>query len=350
MTARVGLQVFRLEGGLTGVPQPVEPARFSSLGAREVQHIEEWLKARPDLLGEELRIIASQLTGFDKTQDRPDVLALDREGKLVVIELKRDASGSGQDLQAIRYAAYASTFTADQIVALYRKYREVQHSETLTEAEARSQLEEFTGLDELDALDADPVPRIILVAQKFRPGVTSTALWLSRNFEDFDVSCVRLTPYEVDETLVLTSSVLIPLPEAADYEVRLQEKRRRSRRLDGDTIDFESAKEFIQSIPEGRWASYGDVAAAAGAPRGAQAIGTWLLQTGEEIPNVWRVLRRNGEVSEGWRGELPGVPATPRDVRERLEVEGVQLDPAGKASQEQRWTAEDMASASENGS
>ena len=39
--------------------------------------------------------IASQFAGFDKTKDRPDLLALDADGKLVVIEIKRDRLGNG---------------------------------------------------------------------------------------------------------------------------------------------------------------------------------------------------------------------------------------------------------------
>ena len=336
------LRLFRLADGLAGDPEHVEPGSFASIGALEVQHLEKWLMARPDLLGEELMIVASQFSGFDRTQDRPDLLAFDRRGKVVVIEIKRDTSGSGQDLQAIRYAAYVSTLTARNVVSLYQRYRKSQFEETVAEADATSQLSSFAGLDSLDAIDEDPVPRIILVARDYRPGVTSTALWLRRNFE-LDIKCVELTPYEVAGQTMLASTVLIPLPEAADFEVRMEEKRRRSVQRAGDRIDFNAATRFIASIPAGRWASYGDVAAAAGAPRGAQAVGTWLLTTEDDVPNVWRVLRRTGEVSEGWKGEAPGIPATPDDVRARLTSEGVTFDEAGRASQHQRWGVEEMA-------
>jgi hypothetical protein len=89
--------------------------------------------------------------------------------------------------------------------------------------------------------------------------VTNTALWLTRNF-GLDITCVQLMPYEIGGEVVLTSSVLIPLPEAADYEVRVQEKRRRAsaRKRDSAPVDFEAAKAFIGSIPAGSWASYGD--------------------------------------------------------------------------------------------
>ena len=66
------------------MPEALEASSFTKMGALEVQDLERWIRAEPGLLGEELLIIASQFAGFDKTKDRPDLLALDRAGKLVV--------------------------------------------------------------------------------------------------------------------------------------------------------------------------------------------------------------------------------------------------------------------------
>jgi alkylated DNA nucleotide flippase Atl1 len=336
--SREALRVFRLEGGIDGHPHTVEPATFARVGALELKHIEQWLKKEPTLLGEDLLVVASQLTGFDKTRDRPDLLALDAEGKLVVVEIKRDESGSGQDLQALRYAAYAPAIQADQVVELFRSYRSAEHGETLGAEQARARLEDFLGSQSLDAIDEDEQPRIILIAGDFRAGVTNTVLWLSRNF-GLDISCVQLIPYTVDGSLILTSNVLIPLPEAADYEVRLQEKRRRASEVrEGRKLDFDAAKAFIAGVPAGRWTTYGDVAAAGGSPGGAQAIGTWLLRT-SGVPNVWRVLNRHGRVSKHWKGGDPGIPVTPAEVLERLREEGVHFDESGRADPSQRWSA-----------
>ena len=47
----------------------------------------------PGCLGEELLIIQKEFSGFDDTQERLDLLALDKDGRLVVIENKLDDSG-----------------------------------------------------------------------------------------------------------------------------------------------------------------------------------------------------------------------------------------------------------------
>lgn len=342
--ARNSFQLFSIGSTVQGSPTLIDPASFQRLQAKEVQDIERWLKQAPGVMGEELKVVASQFSGFDKTRDRPDLLALDRAGKLVVVEIKRDDSGTGQDLQALRYAAYVSTFTAEQVVGLYRSYESEEHGRSLTAAEARKELEDFVSAESLDALDEDEQPRIVLVAGRFQVGVTNTALWMTRNF-GLDISCVQLTPYQLNGEIVLASSILIPLPEAADFEVRLQEKRRKATiRRQGDSIDFDIVRAFIASIPKGQWASYGDVAAAAGAPKGGQALGTWLSRNEQDVPPlVYRVLNRHGEVSAGWKAGNTDLPATPAEVQAKLAEEGVSFDASNRASQDQRWTTDDWA-------
>jgi alkylated DNA nucleotide flippase Atl1 len=343
--ARNSFQLFSIGSSVEGSPTLIDPASFLALRAKEVQDIERWLKQAPTVMGEDLKIVASQFSGFDKTRDRPDLLALDRAGKLVVVEIKRDDSGTGQDLQALRYAAYVSTFTADQVIGLYRAYESEEHDRNLTAAEARKELEDFVATESLDDLDEDEQPRIVLVAGRFQVGVTNTALWMTRNF-GLDITCVQLTPYQLNGEIVLASSILIPLPEAADFEVRLQEKRRKATvRRQGDTIDFDIVRAYIGSIPKGRWASYGDVAAAAGAPKGGQALGTWLSRNEKDVPPlVYRVLNRHGEVSSGWKAAESWLPPTPEAVQTKLADEGVTFDANGRASQDQRWTTDDWAS------
>ncbi|HSJ27593.1 MAG TPA: MGMT family protein [Acidimicrobiia bacterium] len=86
------------------------------------------------------------------------------------------------------------------------------------------------------------------------------------------------------------------------------------------TRDFESAVlDVVRSIPAGQIASYGDVAAEAGFPRAARAVGTLLRSTTEDCP-WWRVV--------GWDGRLR-APDTRQQAR-LLSHEGV-IVRAGRA-------------------
>jgi len=339
MSRATSFKLFTLGRDKSGTPSTVPPASFKLLEAWEQQDIERWIKADPTIVGDDLRLIACQFAGFDKTKDRLDLLAIDRAGKLVVIELKRDVSGSGQDLQALRYAAYVAVLTAEQVIDLYRAYRAREDGVELTTAEAAAELEAFVDAGDLSSIDDDEQPRIVLVAGAFAVGVTNTVLWLSRT-TTLDISCVKITPYEVGGEILLGSNVLIPLPEAEEFEVRLRDKRARARRT-SVSLDLDAARAFIASIPEGRWTSYGDVAAAAGNSRAGQPIGTWLSNKGDDIPLVYRILNRRGEVSDGWRTVNPELPPTQEAVRQRLKAEGVRFRDQ-RADQEQRWTVEDM--------
>ena len=69
------------------------------------------------------------------------------------------------------------------------------------------------------------MPCVVLVAGGFRPEVTTTVLWLIDNFE-MDIRCVRLRPFVVGERTLVHSEVIIPLPEAEQYRLGVQRKRR----------------------------------------------------------------------------------------------------------------------------
>src|SRR6056297_4174789 len=96
--------------------------RFSELNLRERDHLQEWLANQPDALGEELLIIQKEFDGFDETRERLDLLALDKNGQLVVIENKLDDSGRDVAWQALKYVAYCSSLTKTQVVDIYQQY------------------------------------------------------------------------------------------------------------------------------------------------------------------------------------------------------------------------------------
>jgi len=319
---------------LSGTPQAVTPASFTEVGALEVQHIERWIAARPELLGERLLVITTQFAGFDRTRDRSDVLALDEAGKLVVVELKRE-SDSRQDLQALRYAAYSATLRVDDLVELYVAHR-LRHGEEITEAEARDTFAEQVADANLEDLDDDEKPRVVLVATEFPIGVTATCLWLRENYE-LDISCVQLVPYMLDGRLLISSSVLIPLPEASAYTVQRDRKRQRAKSR--QRIDWDVVREVVASIPPGHWMSYQDVAVAAGGtPGAAMALGTGLRTREDIVDGVFRVLNRKGKVSSRWQAKNDDLPQDPGAVRARLEQEGLTFDVQGRADPARRWS------------
>src|ERR1700761_8102941 len=96
------------------------------------------------------------------------------------------------------------------------------------------------------------------------------------------------------------------------------------------SLDFRKATRFIGAIPAGQWTSFKDVATVAGNVKAAQAVGQWLRWRGHEVPHVYRVIRSDGFVPEGFRAAGRGVPADELQARRVLEGEGVQFDSRGR--------------------
>ncbi len=102
-------------------------------------------------------------------------------------------------------------------------------------------------------------------------------------------------------------------------------------------IDLRAAAAFLESVPEGHWTSYGDVAVAGGrGSNAAQGIVSWIGSRGHELHAVHRVLNSDGEINPGWKPAGRGLPADAREVRELLESEGLRFS-GGRADPRKRW-------------
>ena len=192
----------------------IEEVDFASLGFQERRDIQEWVAANPGILGEGLLVIGKEFSGFDRTDERLDLLAVDADGRLVIIELKRDDTGADAHWQAIKYASYLNRATAENIVSMLAEYGE------LSESEAADRLLQHLNADDFNALNNDQ--RIILASHRFAPEVTSAALWLNEKVPGEDlITCVQLTPYrdEAANSLYVQANTIIPVPGVDEYVI-----------------------------------------------------------------------------------------------------------------------------------
>jgi hypothetical protein len=226
---------------------PGEETNFRSCGIMERSDIEKWVVDYPGILGEDLLVITTEYDKFDRTKERLDLLCLDKNGKLVVVELKRDDSRKDVELQAVKYAAYCSTLTMEDIVFLRKEFLAKNGKEQEGE-EIKKELFDFIDNDDFEELDGKP--RIILVAKEFRPEVATAVLWL-RKF-GMDISCIRLVPYKIGGGRIgVVSSTIIPLPEAEEYIVKSERKANREEGLSRTQEEYLNFyRELVNGIRE----------------------------------------------------------------------------------------------------
>lgn len=194
--------------------EAVDRTSLAAANIRERQDLQRVLRQAIHVLSEDLLVVAEEYGLFEDSRRRVDLLALDRSGTVVVIELKRTDDGGHMELQALRYAALVSTMTPDHLVSTYA---DANH---LDPQEARRQIGEWVGghFDELP----DHV-RIILVSQDFSTEITSTVLWLNGTYNT-DISCYRVVPYQFGAEVLLDLQQIIPLPEARDFQIQQRQK------------------------------------------------------------------------------------------------------------------------------
>jgi hypothetical protein len=201
----------------------VEPISLSDTDLKEREHLQEWVLEHPEIIGPDVMIVTSEFDHWSSSsgpqKERPDVIGLGKDGRIVVVELKRGAAPDTVDMQALKYAAMASRFTPDLLAEYHTKFsnhRMPSGGAALTEAEALSKLETHSnvGLPPEQLIN----PRIVLLAESFPKSVTATAVWL--NERGVDLTLMRYQAYRLPpDNVMLTVSQLYPVRDVAEFEV-----------------------------------------------------------------------------------------------------------------------------------
>ena len=146
--------------------------------------------------GEGLFVIGKEVQPSEVVGDRIDLLALDAQGRSVVIELKR-GSDKLQLLQAIAYAGMIAQWSAADFLALVSQ-------------DSRDALLDFLEVEE-DEINRSQ--RIMLIAEAYDYEVLVGAEWLEKS--GIDICCCRIAVAkdEAAATEYLTCRTIFPPPE-----------------------------------------------------------------------------------------------------------------------------------------
>ena len=179
-----------------GELKPIE-STLADEGRREDYDLEAWIASNPDIVASDLAIIGRQVT----TRSGPlDLLAIDGDGNLVVIELKRDILPREALARAIDYASDVADWNLEKISAVCLKYTQKALEDTLDAS--------FPDLD-LETLNINEAQRIILVGFSIESALERMITWLSSSY-DVSINAVLLHYVRTtsgDELLTKTSII-----------------------------------------------------------------------------------------------------------------------------------------------
>lgn len=205
---------------------------FSRQDLQEREDLQSMLKTQIDIIAPDTLVVAEEFGEWEDSKRRIDLLGIDKAASLVVIELKRTEDGGHMELQAIRYASMISTLTFSKLVTIYERYL----ADNNIEADATENLLEFLEWNEPNEEQFAQEVKIILASAEFSKELTTSVMWL--NDFGLDIRCVRMHPYNSDGETLLDVQTVIPIPEVADYQVRIREKKQKEREARNSSRDF----------------------------------------------------------------------------------------------------------------
>lgn len=197
---------------------------FDQANLRERADLQRLLKRQIDVILPDTLIIAEEFGEWEESKRRIDLLGLDKDANLVVIELKRTEDGGHMELQAIRYAAMVSMMTFERVVDIFSRYLARERDSS----DARTTILDFLGWEEPDEDSFAFDVRIVLASSNFSKELTTAVMWLNKR--DLDIRCIRIIPYHDDSRILIDVQQVIPLPEAAEYQIQIREKESQERR------------------------------------------------------------------------------------------------------------------------
>ena len=170
---------------------------MSREGRTESYDLEEWIVSNPSIISSDLAIIGRQVL----TKSGPmDLLAIDKSGNLVIIELKRDKLPREALAQAIDYASDVAYWSIEKLSEICTKFNGKSLEDTLNET--------FQDID-LESVNVNESQRIIVVGFAIESSLERMIEWLSDKF-DVNINAVILQYVKTrngDELLIKTTII-----------------------------------------------------------------------------------------------------------------------------------------------
>ena len=152
--------------------------------------LESWLENNPNSIIEDGRLLFIGRQVSTNLGKSIDLLALDRSGNTVILELKRDKTPRDTIAQALEYAAYIANLEYERLEELLRKDSE---NESLSLSDKHR---DYFQLGSDEGVSFNKEQRIVIVGYDVTPEIRQTAVFL-RN-KGIRVTCIEFEYFQTD--------------------------------------------------------------------------------------------------------------------------------------------------------
>lgn len=178
-------------------------AEFKS--EHQEQTLESWLENSPGsfIEDEKLMIIGRQVS--TNLNSFIDLLALDRSGNAVIMELKRDRTPRETIAQALEYVSFVESLNYEELEGILRKY-------TGNEGENLSEYHRaFFLLDSNEAVSFNKIQRIAIIGSDITSPIQQTATFLCK--KGIPITCAMFKYFQGESGEMLLSSEILVSPK-----------------------------------------------------------------------------------------------------------------------------------------
>jgi len=180
-------------------------------GRTEPYDLEPWLQSNPSVLGADIALIGRQVM----TKSGPiDLLAIDRSGNMVIIEIKREKLPREVLAQAIDYASDVAEWGVDKIGEICSQHNHKPLIEFIGEA--------FPDAD-VESINVNEAQRIVLVGFSVESSLERMIEWLSDNYS-VNINAVILNYVRTAAGDELLAKTTVISEEAEQERVKKQRK------------------------------------------------------------------------------------------------------------------------------
>jgi hypothetical protein len=195
------MPIFKLKNENNNIEKAILiPAAKTTLELEK--HLECWLENSPWAIAQEpLLIIGRQTSAFQEEYGTvfPDLLGIDKDGNIVIIELKKGRTPREVVAQLLEYAAWANDLSDDKISDIFLNYvKSSQNDKNLEDSFIETfETDEFPSLNQR--------LRLFIAAEEISPSVSKVCRFL-RQVHGVDITCTQFSVFQTESGEILVST------------------------------------------------------------------------------------------------------------------------------------------------